>query len=51
MTIFHYAKSPEKKRRRGHRGDRTLNRTRSLHDQTRSVSVQCLRVFQFDDRT
>jgi hypothetical protein len=35
----------------GHRGDRTLNRTRSLHDRTRPVSVQCLRVFQFDDRT
>jgi RNA binding exosome subunit len=29
----------------GHRGDRTLNRTRSLHDRTRPVSVQCLRVF------
>jgi hypothetical protein len=35
----------------GHRGDRTLNRTRSLYDRTRSVSVQRLRVFQFDDRT
>jgi hypothetical protein len=35
----------------GHRGDRTLNRTRSLVDRTRSVSVQRLRVFQFDDRT
>jgi hypothetical protein len=35
----------------GHRGDRTLNQTRSLVDQTRPVSVQCLRVFQFDDRT
>jgi hypothetical protein len=35
----------------GHRGDQTLNRTWSLHDRTRLVSVQCLRVFQFDDRT
>jgi hypothetical protein len=31
----------------GHRGDRT----RSLHDRTRPVSVQCLREFQFDDQT
>jgi hypothetical protein len=31
----------------GHRGDRT----RSLHDRTRPVSVQCLRVSQFDDQT
>jgi hypothetical protein len=31
----------------GHRGDRT----RSLYDRTRPVSVQRLRVFQFDDRT
>jgi hypothetical protein len=36
---------------RGHRGDRTLDRTRSLVDQTRPVSVQHLRVFQFDDQT
>jgi hypothetical protein len=35
----------------GHRGDRTLNRTWSLHDRTCPVSVLCLRVFQFDDRT
>jgi hypothetical protein len=35
----------------GHRGDRTLNRTRSLFDQTRPVSVQRLCVFQFDDQT
>jgi hypothetical protein len=35
----------------GHRGDRTLDRTRFLFDRTRSVSVQRLRVFQFDDRT
>jgi hypothetical protein len=35
----------------GHRGDRTLDRTRSLVDRTRPVSVQRLRVFQFDDRT
>jgi hypothetical protein len=35
----------------GHRGDRTLDRTRSLFDRTRLVNVQCLRVFQFDDRT
>jgi hypothetical protein len=35
----------------GHRGDRTLNRTWSLNDRTRPVSVQCLCVFQFDDRT
>jgi hypothetical protein len=34
----------------GHRGDRTLNRARSLVDRTRPVSVQRLRVFQFDDR-
>jgi hypothetical protein len=31
----------------GHRGDRTLNRTRSLFDRTRPVSVQRLRVFLF----
>jgi hypothetical protein len=35
----------------GHRGDRTLNRTRSLYDRTGPVSVQHLRVFQLDDRT
>jgi hypothetical protein len=35
----------------GHRGDRTLDRTRSLVDRTRPVSVQSLRVFQSDDRT
>jgi hypothetical protein len=35
----------------GHRGDRTLDRTRSLHDRTRPVSVHLLRVFQLDDRT
>jgi hypothetical protein len=35
----------------GHRGDRTLNRTRSLFDRTRPISVQCLRLFQVDDRT
>jgi hypothetical protein len=35
----------------GHRGGRTLNRTRSLVDRTCPVSVQCMRVFQFDDRT
>jgi hypothetical protein len=35
----------------GHRGDRTLDRTRSLYDRTRPVSIQRLRVFQFDDRT
>jgi hypothetical protein len=35
----------------GHRGDRTLDRTRSLFDRTRPVSVQRLRVFQFVDRT
>jgi hypothetical protein len=34
----------------GHKGDRTLDRTRSLNDQTRPVSVQCLRLFQVDDR-
>jgi hypothetical protein len=32
---------------RGHRGDRTLDRTRSLFDRTRPVSVQRLRVFLF----
>jgi hypothetical protein len=35
----------------GHRSDRTLDRTRSLFDRTRPVSVQRLRVFQFVDRT
>jgi hypothetical protein len=35
----------------GHRGDRTLDRTRSLYGRTRPVSVQRLRVFQFVDRT
>jgi hypothetical protein len=35
----------------GHRGDRTLDRTWSLYDRTRLVSVQRLRGFQFDDRT
>jgi hypothetical protein len=35
----------------GHRSDRTLDRTRSLFDWTRPVSVQRLRVFQFSDRT
>jgi hypothetical protein len=35
----------------GHRGDRTLDRTRSLFDRTRSVSVQRLRVSQLFDRT
>jgi hypothetical protein len=33
----------------GHRGDRMLDRTRSLFDQTRPISVQRLRVFQFVD--
>jgi hypothetical protein len=41
----------EMKANGGHRGDRTLNRTRSLHDRTCPVSVQCLRLFQVDDRT
>jgi hypothetical protein len=31
----------------GHRGDWTLDRTRSLFDRTRPVSVQRLRVFLF----
>jgi hypothetical protein len=31
----------------GHRGDRTLDWTRSLFDQTRPVSVQRLRMFLF----
>jgi hypothetical protein len=35
----------------GHRGDRTLDRTRSLFDRTRPVSVQHLRVFRFFDWT
>jgi hypothetical protein len=35
----------------GHRDDRTLDQTRSLYDRTRPVSIQRLRVFQFDDRT
>jgi hypothetical protein len=35
----------------GHRGDRTLDQTRSLFDRTRPVSVQRLRVFWFFDRT
>jgi hypothetical protein len=34
----------------GHRGDRTLNWTWSLHDRMCPVSVQRLRVFQVDDR-
>jgi hypothetical protein len=47
-----FSTTPEvRKRNGGHRGDRTLNQTRSLHDRTRPVSVQCLRVFQVDDRT
>jgi hypothetical protein len=35
----------------GHRGDRTLDRTRTLFDRMRPVSVQRLRVSQFFDRT
>jgi hypothetical protein len=35
----------------GHRGDRTLDRTRSLFDRTRSVSAQRLRVSRYFDRT
>jgi hypothetical protein len=35
----------------GQRGDRMLNRTRSLVDRTRPISVKCLCIFQFDDRT
>jgi hypothetical protein len=35
----------------GHRSDRTLDRTRSLFDRTRPVSVQRARVFQLFDRT
>jgi hypothetical protein len=35
----------------GHRGDQTLDRTRSLFDRTRPVSVQHLRVSRFSDRT
>jgi hypothetical protein len=35
----------------GHRSDRTLDRTQSLFDRTRPVSVQRLREFQFVDRT
>jgi hypothetical protein len=34
-----------------HKDNRTLDRTRSLYDRTRPVSVQRLRVFQCDDRT
>jgi hypothetical protein len=45
MTIFHYARS--QKRNGGHRGDQTLDRTWSLFDRTRLVSVQRLRVFLF----
>jgi hypothetical protein len=48
MTIFHYAGS--RKRNRGERRsqrDRTLDRTRSLFDRTRLVSVQRLHVFLF----
>jgi hypothetical protein len=41
----------ETKANGGHIGFRTLDRTRSLFDQTCSVSVQRLRVFQFVDRT
>jgi hypothetical protein len=36
---------------KGHRGDRTLDQTRSLFDQTRPVSVQRLRVSRFSERT
>jgi hypothetical protein len=35
----------------GHRSEWTLDRTRSLFDWMRPVSVQRLRVFQFVDRT
>jgi hypothetical protein len=35
----------------GHRGDRTLDRTRSLFDRTRSVSAQGLRACWTSDRT
>jgi hypothetical protein len=35
----------------GHRGDQTLDRTRSLFDRTRLVSAQRLRVSRFSDRT
>jgi hypothetical protein len=35
----------------GHRDDRTLDRTWSLYDRMRPVSVQRLRGFQFDDWT
>jgi hypothetical protein len=35
----------EMKANGGHRDDQTLDRTRSLYDRTRSVSVQLLRVF------
>jgi hypothetical protein len=35
----------------GHRGNRTLDQTRSLFDRTCPVSVQLLRVFRFFDRT
>jgi hypothetical protein len=35
----------------GHSGDWTLDRTRSLFDRTRPVSVQLLRVSRLSDRT
>jgi hypothetical protein len=35
----------------GHRGDRTLDRTRSLFDRTRPISVQRLRLSRLVDRT
>jgi hypothetical protein len=56
MPIFYYAGSrksngDQTEANGGHSGDRTLDRTRSLFDRTRPVSVQCLRVFQLFDRT
>jgi hypothetical protein len=53
MTIFSTTPEvgKETEANGSHRGDRTLDRTWSLFDRTCSVSVQCLRVFQFVDRT
>jgi hypothetical protein len=49
MTFFSTTSEVEKETEAngGHRGDRTLDRTRSLFDRTRPVSVQRLRVFLF----
>jgi hypothetical protein len=49
--IFHCARREETEENGGHRGDRTLDQTRSLFDRTRPVSAQRLRVSRYSDRT